>query len=693
MPPWRWSALCEAMGNLQSSSTKEDTQRANRLSKPLSKPLSRKSTVSTRSSRSSRHETEGQELNSGLIGWQNPWVGSSLASDARSVRSKAREIPPTVFETDSRSAPTPRNDTSHAAPAPTAEDTEQQLPVFSPVLASRSVRRASYQPGTYGSSQRTRVIEPPRRANSMQTNLTRQSSTIYEDVYEGATSSNTHFMVDNQRFSLTRRRSLLTRPGVATRRSTRSGRRAPSPIGEPPALAEDSFDDLVDFGTLQWPLLLRPGSVHQDTRVTRPLSPPDSRYTQLGALKLGSLRVVNGSTSPCSSDRIPLDSPGLGLSHIDTTTGRGQSTLKISAISNLTEPDDQPDSPFSFEKSPMGFYPASSRSLFPAEGAGVEDEGIALDDDNTSQSDKKTFDSGADQSTSCSLNKSDSGYSSAASVASHRRSRTRASFDSQASGSVSAVDNHARKGRVANDHPPIHLSNEGIQRHPVGLHDATVCMGNFSQLHPQIDRWYDSMGPAPQSSSLAAPRTRRSTLCAPRYTEYQMQKIDLASAGTASPSWAVGYHEPRGSSSRGSLQVDRHSTTGVLAVSDANKPETALDVQLPPSLQQLCTSTERVQTHMHQSTSGRCPELSTKHELMAHRARSRSGHGGRNWSQTPGIEAPPLPSTKSTDFLFEHGESAGECCIDEAARGRPRSRSQDLRRRKLTKTSQNEIQA
>ena len=142
MPPWRWPALCEAMGNLQSSPSKDEPQRANRLSKPFSKPLSRKSTVSTSSSKSSYHESDGPELNSAFIGWQNPWVGSGLSSDARSVRSKAREIPPTLFETEVRPPPGNR-DVNHGVASPAVEQhLEPHTPVVSPVPTIHSVRLA-----------------------------------------------------------------------------------------------------------------------------------------------------------------------------------------------------------------------------------------------------------------------------------------------------------------------------------------------------------------------------------------------------------------------------------------------------------------------------------------------------------------------------------------------------------------------
>lgn len=662
------------MGNLQSSTTKDDTRRANRLSKPLTRKLAALSSPQV-----PRSETDAPELTTGLIGSQNPWVGSNLSTEVRNGHPKAREIPPTLFETEA--GPSGEKAVADSpAQSPVVQDSEPLSPL-SPlsraVPTSRSVRRASYQPGAYGgSSQLSFVPERPRRANSMQTTLTRHSSVIYENTYEDATSSNTHFLVGNQRFSLTRRRSLLTRPGVATRRTTSAVRRVPSPIGEPTG----PVDDLTDSKVLQWPLPPR-----QRPRLTPesvvPSSPPDSRYTQLGALKLGSLRVVNGAPSPCPSERIPLGQPGLGLDNVDIT-GRIRSTLEIPAVPDLKQSDDVPGSPFSFEKSPTTTFSPQSKSNFPVES---EDEGIAMLDEVHSQPDKTAVKAGLDRSTSRSLNKSDSGYSSAASVGSYHHSRPRASFDSQTSGSC-AADGHAKPIWITSDQSrrSSRQPSEEIQRQ-YSLHDAKSKTENYSRLHPKFDRWYDSIGPA-TDQPLAALRTRRSTLCAPRYTEYPAQKVDF---DPVVPATAVAVHEEQ-AYSRGSLYADRFSIS-TLDISHSSGSSTTLRTDTLPSYQQQRGGSQ-VRTQMHRSASERYLDAKAKHEMLTHHSRSRSRRGSRIWSQKPGVEVPPLPTIMSPDHLYGE-ENENDFSASETIRGRPRSRSQDYRRRKLTKARfQPEIQ-
>ncbi|KAB8200642.1 hypothetical protein P875_00011261 [Aspergillus parasiticus SU-1] len=146
---------------------------------------------------------------------------------------------------------------------------------------------------------------------------------MHQGSLEEATSSNTHFMIDSPGFSLIRRRSLLTRPGIATRRSVRGAtRRCPSPIGQELGFSLSCTDESPQL--FQWPLIDRDDTVLQHTNSlaeVRPPTPGDFEYTHLGALKLGSLRVVNGSASPCPSDRSRLrpSSPTQDTSATHTT--------------------------------------------------------------------------------------------------------------------------------------------------------------------------------------------------------------------------------------------------------------------------------------------------------------------------------------------------------------------------------------
>ncbi|KAJ5157545.1 uncharacterized protein N7482_008645 [Penicillium canariense] len=660
------------MGNSQSSPTKDETRRANRLSKPLTKKL-----ATLGSPQLPRLEKDTPELATGLIGWQNPWVGYSLSTDIRSSHPKAREIPPTLFEAE----PGPSNKkTAVESPvqSPVDPNSEPISPLSGSVSASRSVRRASCQPGIYGSSsQLSRVPEQPRRANSTRTTLSRHNSVIYENTIEDATSSNTHFLVGNQRFSLTRRRSLLTRPGVATRRSTGAVRRVPSPIGEP----RDPVDDLTESKGLQWPLPPRQRPALTVEPIVRPTSPADSRYTQLGALKLGSLRVVNGAASPCPSERAPLDrplttGPGLGLDNVDSMGPRG-STLVIPAVPDLKNSDDVPGSPFSFEKSPTITVPSRTKSIFPEES---EDEGIAMSDEGNGQLDKAAVEADLDRSTSRSLNKSDSGYSSAASVRSYHHSRTRASFDSQNSGFCTA--DSAKTVWVTSDQSCSHL-NDHVQRH-FSLQEAKAKPGNYSRLHPNFGRWYDSTGPATQQP-LAGLRARRSTLCAPRYTEYPAQnKPGSETKATAREESALAVQEDQ-PASRGSFYADRFST-GAFDVSHSSSASSTLETDTPPSYQQIVITDVRAQ--VYRSASERYINSKSQHGLLTHRSRPRSQSllGRRLWCQKPGIGIPRLPTILSPDHPHAGEEQGLDFAAPEPLRGRPRSRSQDYRRRKLTKT-------
>ncbi|KAJ5670249.1 uncharacterized protein N7477_005612 [Penicillium maclennaniae] len=646
------------MGNLQSTSARDETRRFNRLSKPPTKKLA------PSASQSSHLEPDRPELLTGVIGWQNPWVGSQISRDVRASYPKATEIPPTLFEAESGSPVQSINESpalslTQSLNEPSLEPVSPHSGSFS---ANPSLRRASYQSGTWQEySQAPPVQERPRRAISIQTSLQRHKSVIYESPIEEATSSNTAFLVGNQRFSLTRRRSLLTRPGVATRRTTGAVRRVPSPIGEP-----ESCDDTNESQGLQWPLPPREKNPLPVLLPARPTSPVDPRYTQLGALKLGSLRVVNGSASPCSSDRIPFGhphttAPGLGLKNVETAGKRG-STLEIPIVSDVKKSDDVPGSPFSFEKSPIMAGPRS-KPIFP----GDEDEGIAMCDVQLEQS---TVDVGVDQSTLRSLNKSDSGYSSATSIRSLQRSRTRASLDSQAS-SYGAADS-SNSAVVGNDQFCVPIDE--CQRH-FSLQEAQT--RNFSRMHLANDRWYDGNGPATQP--LAGLRARRSTLCAPRYTEYPK----APEPSPVDTSYAFSSQQEQTIYTRRAPHDDHFYRSALDVASSAGSSTTLVTT---PSYQQLANADRRDQAH--RSTSGYRSYGS--HEWVGH-SRSRSRHSGRIWSQKPGIHAPPLPTILSPDHLQAGKERGEEFPLPETYRGRPRSRSHDYRRKSMKERLQPEM--
>lgn len=646
------------MGNSQSSLTKNETRRANRLTKPLTRKLA------LSSPQLGCLEANAPELASGLIGWQNPWVGSQLSTEVRHSEPKPSQAPPTLL----RSGPKSPEQNAIQNPIQPPDDLE-----FKPITlrsgtvsASPSIRRASYQPGTSGSYSHSSMVEQPRRANSMQTPSShRHSSVIYGDVFDNATTSNTAFLVDNQRFSLTRRRSLLTRPGVATRRTTSAFRRVPSPIGEP----EVSFDDSMEPQGLQWPLQAARQPSLPMPPPARPSSPVDPRYTQLGALKLGSLRVVNGAASPCPSERLPLDASGAGLG-LDNIEGLApnQSTLEIPSVSDLKKEDDAPDSPFSYEKSPVMTVPLRTKSMFMGDS---EDEGIAMCDEGFVQLDGSAMGTEMVRKTSGSLNKSDSGYSSANSVRSLRQDRARTSFDSQASGSCGA--DSTRNSRASRD-PSRTRRVDHLQRHGSLQRINSV---NFSQRNPSLSRWHDRG--SPPANPHAESRHRRSTPCTPHHMEYFLE--DCVPNQPQSIPVAVPRTSIRGQplSTRASLRDDRFSMTAV----DASP--------FPPSS---ATLDKRFSYHQGMATSTKpsTQRSTSEHRgrrgqaMLEHHTRPRNMHSNRAWSHRSGIEVPPLPTIVSPGPLNAWEEKEMEFPVVDSRRGRPRSRSQNHRSHKLTKS-------
>lgn len=398
----------------------------------------------------------------------------------------------------------------------------------------------------------------------------------------------------------------------------------------------------------------------------RPNSPTDARYTQLGALKLGSLRVVNGSASPCPSERVPLSGcgpvPGLGLENIQVARPSRGSALEIPSLADLKKSDDVPGSPFSFEKSPTITVVPRAKALFPME---PEDEAIVLFDDTRTQLEKNALGVALTRSTSRSLNKSDSGYSSATSVHSIQRSRTRSSSDSQSSDSCGAdsgknvwIANGTVSGR----------KDSTVQRH-VNLQSTPE---NYSRLHLAATRWYDSSDPAP----LAPSRSRRSTLCAPRYTEYSPREFAMPVKFSVEPAHPSQLPQSQQGLTRGPLYGDRLSVSSFDVVSFAGSSATWDTPTSPQTMSGSKTRLRRSASEHH---------ISEEYTIPSSRSKSRMG---RIWTKTPGVEAPPLPTILSPGYLqddLDH-ELNLELVHSEPMRGRPRSRSHDHRRRRLTKS-------
>lgn len=462
------------MGSFHSIPSRSGRRRTNRLSKPLTKkvsflsPISRKSPPTDSnitSPVSPRAAPRKDPLNSASVPL-SPSVSNHhdpLPQSLRSAPSQSKSLRRVSAWSKNKSIAEEENLNEHRhdlpRPNPSAATSISRRPSLRPT------RRASFQPESLRD-----VFEPgnapgqPKRSYSVQSLPQSPRGTIYEDALEEATSSNTYFMVDNQRFSLTRRRSLLTRPGVATRKPSRqSVRRLSPPINQDPESPSDGFAERQTL--LQPPFTEADDATEKSifaSASTRPDTPSDFEYTHLGALKLGSLRVVNGSASPSSSDRTRLNiprstSPEISLDDMykkeSTVTNHTNSQKKLHGhksssgskwkttssdtsmlqISASPDKEDTPGSPFSFEKSPtMATFPRHA-SLLTQE----EDEGISLPNE------KSLTDDGAGlvwkaqmrphdrKRHSRSLAKADSGYSSATSARSSQDKPTRRSIDSQ----------------------------------------------------------------------------------------------------------------------------------------------------------------------------------------------------------------------------------------------------------------------
>lgn len=653
------------MGNFHSSPAKEETRRSNRLSKPLTKKLV------LSSSHLSRPDENAPELAPGLTGWQNPWAGSHISTEVRSNGPKAREIPPTLFELEHD----PPEQSAVQTPIQTLGSRSNTVPTrVGSLPGSSSMRRASYQPGAFGKYTQLSEVREPRRANSMQLAPKRHGSVIYESAIEGAASSNTAFLVGNQRFSLTRRRSLLTRPGVATRRTTSAVRRVPSTIGEPNVPA----DELMRSQCLQWPLpprqrpSLAPGLAPPPVRPPpspsmRPTSPADPRYTQLGALKLGSLRVVNGAVSPCPSERIPLARTQTNdpiLASVDAMSNVARrSALEIPSVAAMKSPDEVPGTPFSFDQSPVMGAPSQTKSIFPGES---EDEGIAMCEKSNSLSGQSTMDAGFDQNATRSLNKSDSGYSSATSVRSFQQNQTRESFDSQTSAPCAMDRTTAARGA---DDPSGVRSSAQTQRRLSRTNSK-----NFSQLHPDCSRWHVRSNR--DANSVAESQTRRTTLCAPVYPlSDDLVPLDLQS--TPSDALRASARE-QPALAHGQFYGDRFSMCSL----DATRPSWP-SVPLDQRSSQFQPARAGAGGQLHRSASEHFAYRNV--EPPTSLSRSRSPYSSRVLCRQPSTDVPPLPTIASPDHLNTWDETEAEYPLSGACRGRLRSRSQDYRRRRLTK--------
>ncbi|RAK98337.1 uncharacterized protein BO80DRAFT_361606 [Aspergillus ibericus CBS 121593] len=488
------------MGGFLSVQSKEKRRRSNRLSKP---PPNKAALGSSNPRASHQASCSNSPTRSQATAWQDPWTGTSIpisAPESDTGGRRSQSLPSVSYQPG---APWPSvNKARKCQSMVKAPDdlglrssvrTTSMSDSMGAQASHRSSRQGSFHTATPRNGPEPSIARQPSRSYSTHSPLQRTQSTMHHSTIEEATSSNTLFMVDSQGFSLIRRRSLLTRPGVATRRSTRdTARRLSSPIDQ-----ETNTSINYRNGTYIPSRLLLSDCENAAHRPSGPLTqlrpptPNDFEYTHLGALKLGSLRVVNGSASPCPSDRTRLNrpnSPTIEASDVGThapeskqpieetqyhahqiptnlncepqsaygcvpgssqdaeltrSSGHDElensdvslqmkqeyhpglhknrgfaSMLQIPAAFETEKSEDYPASPFSFEKSPTISTPYRHR------GNETGDEGICVPDE------EKMFAPKLD----CTLrdhehkelqhphSKVDSGYSSAASVRSTRRS-------------------------------------------------------------------------------------------------------------------------------------------------------------------------------------------------------------------------------------------------------------------------------
>lgn len=482
------------MGNFHSIQSRTGRRRSNRLSKPLTN----KACLSPTSPKSPPAKSRVcSPVSPRPTPWKDPWNGAPIpvnppASDTNGGLSQSLPSAPSVsFQSEAPGNGVAWSTRNNSIAKGSRCEQHHELPssCFSSTGSMnrrpslRQARRASFQPETLRASTQS-LVNPnhPKRSYSLQSPTRRSNSIIYENNLEEATSSNTYFMVDNQRFSITRRRSLLTRPGVATRQSTRqSVRRLSLPNGQDAHGSSGRY--IENSNSAQLPLSNNEDTVAKSSfppGSTRPYTPSDFGYTHLGALKLGSLRVVNDSTSPCSSDRtrnIPrTSSPEVSSEDVrlkrptgpycvenfdrqeysrnrpaqtkevrpyhgptpvailnPTSSNVLTSTSHTLPLSDMQGQEVLPGSPFSFDKSPTATAVRNQTPFLVQD----EDEGISLTKEDSNGTNLREKASARKKGASSSLAKADSGYSSATSVRSLQDKNAKAPVDS------AALDRHS----------------------------------------------------------------------------------------------------------------------------------------------------------------------------------------------------------------------------------------------------------
>ncbi|KAF7168035.1 hypothetical protein CNMCM5623_001190 [Aspergillus felis] len=713
------------MGSSHSVQSKDERRRSNRLSKPPTKNV----TISPTSPIS---PGQASAVTTDALPWQNPWTGTTIP------------VSPSVhYHRAQRSQSFPSRPPQSEAPWGLANEVSESCVVFeetdesspqspctdlgSPASLSRQTsarpsRQALLRPTTLHSSHHLSYVQSvhPTRSYSMHTLPGKAKGCVHDRAFEEAASSNTHFMVDSQGFSLMRRRSLLTKPGVATRRSVKGA------IGRLPPSIDQGYGH--SFNHVDSRLRAQEAVCTQSPTQVRPPTPSDREYTHLGNLKLGSLRVVNGSASPSPSDRSRLDevrsstpeadenavqsaaswrNRDVGQNNEDASptsespenatlrsvrrvveeclqdASEGQplkkslaSLLRIPSLPDSKKPDDFPASPFSFEKSPINIYPhCQDPYLFSKE---IDDEGISVADDGEifDHQGMPTAPEKPDTMRSPRFHKkADSGYSSATSVRSLQDSRSRASIDSQASRRRSpdyhpfALGDTAKTFQIREE-----PGNQLVMRRHVSLqgHRASFI----------ADASTSTMCHEPQETS-SYRRSRSSSYSFPHNpnrshfrTHYCAQLRNTESIANRAPHSSI-------------LQMEHSDLEAARGVRDKDhtaQPSEPRDLSCHSQLDHTKEAVDDIRFQSNRLL------RSASESNFAHRgSRSASTRGtgpkrkavARIWSQRPGIEAPPLPVSPISDTFGSSADQTRSACASEPARGRGQSRGIELQHRRL----------
>lgn len=281
------------MGSSLSTQRRSERRRSNRLSKP---PKNTRSANFLKPTACETESNESHSTRSGSVVWRNQWTGELSPEISAEIKCdqqrRVHSFPSYSFNDFEHSRATANGSRRRSNTADRVGEYSYQL--------SRSGSQTSNFPAGRLSFLRGR----PKRGHSFRSVPQGVQDVVQERPMEGGTYRDDYFSPDVQHFSLIRRKSLLT-PGIATRTPDVIYRRPPSPTSQE---SGNMYNNPIEVSrSSQWPLCdthcFSPGSPVPVPSFARASTPNEREYSHLGGLKLGSLRIVNGSPSPSPSDR------------------------------------------------------------------------------------------------------------------------------------------------------------------------------------------------------------------------------------------------------------------------------------------------------------------------------------------------------------------------------------------------------